>query len=556
MAGTQDTNAQFGCKACANTKWLARPSNPGVFFPDGADVQWLVLKRTIPEGEMLWWAWGDGEYEKEWLVIRLPANTDVHSPCPPAEKRKSRGGSIASFVVPDWEPPIPSPTQAEPEEKKPKKRVRTYSGSKRTIKKPRRPSSDHQASSPSAPRSSSTGSLSPPPPVRRRLPSETPEPSPIPEQSSESPWVETPAADEEGTDLVMEQTQVDVNGMGNRQDESYDTTMQPVADDDKAEERMDQPSSVSERSRQSSVSDLTTVLQTASSPMSAAKVSPKAVHNDGRQPKPTLVRMTTEPTFAAEPSSAGAVSSELTPVAQLAPAVQLAPPLADAPLAPASDGHVEHPANMQSVVQNLIQNVVPGTVPAQLLSAGHTSEETTILNLRLVVSSETLRNAAPATDPALEERVAALEADLDEQKSRNDALQQENASLKESVQQHNAVVSQHQADMSDVQSENASLQVQKDALEHDKAKLLKEIDGFKKQIAKSNQDTKKLEKDAKQAQGNYKEAQQDIKTIRREKDEVEKRCQILAEEIEKLCRDKEKLSEDRKSIFAARIFFV
>lgn len=69
MRGADHANPLFGCKSCANTKWLARPSNPGVFFPDGADVQWLVLKRTVPEGEMLWWAWGDGEYEKEWLVI-------------------------------------------------------------------------------------------------------------------------------------------------------------------------------------------------------------------------------------------------------------------------------------------------------------------------------------------------------------------------------------------------------------------------------------------------------------------------------------------------------
>lgn len=483
-------------------------------------------------------------------------DTDMHSPCPPAEKRKSRGGSIASFVVPDWEPPILSPTQAEPEEKKPKKRLRTYSGSKRTIKRPRRPSNDHRVSSPSAPRASSTESLSPPPPVRRRLPSETPEPSPIPEQSSESPWVETPAADaDEGADIVMEQTQINADDIDNHQGDSYNTTLQPVADDDKAEEEgVDQSSGSSDRSRQSSVSDLTTVLQTASSPMSAAKVSPQTAHNESRQvppAKPALIRMTTtEPTFAAEQSSAGAVSSELTLVAQLAPAVQLAP-ATDAHLARAFDGSSEQPVTVQSVVQNLVQNVVPGTVPAQLLSAGHTSEETTILNLRLVVSSETLRNAAPATDPALEEQVAALQAELEEQKSRNEALQQENLSLRDSVQQHNVVVSQHQADMSDMQSENASLQVQKDALEHDKAKLLKEIDGFKKQIAKFNQDSKKLEKDAKQAQSNYKEAQQDIKTIRREKDEVEKRCQILAEEIEKLCRDKEKLAEDRKSRFLA-----
>lgn len=528
-----------------------------MFFPDGADVQWLVLKRTIPEGEKLWWAWGDGEYEKEWLVVIPRLRLTLHSPCPPAEKRKSRGGSIASFVVPDWEPPTLSPTQAEPDEKKPKKRIRTYSGSKRTIKKPRRASTDHRVSSPSAPRSSSTESLSPPPPVRRRLPSETPEPSPIPDQSSESPWVETPAADEEvGADIVTEQTQVDVDGVENQQDESYDTTLQPVADDDKAEEEgVDRSSNASSHSRQSSVSDLTTVLQTASSPMSMAKVSPKTAHNENRQVKPAPIRMTTEPTFVPEPSSAGAVSSELTPVAQLAPAVLLAP-TADAVLAPAFDGRIEQPINVQSVVHNLVQNVVPGTVPAQLLSAGHTSEETTILNLRLVVSSDTLRNAAPATDPALEERIAALQAELEDQKSMNEALQSENASLRDSVQQHNAVVSQHQADMSDMQSENASLQVQKDALEHDKAKFLKDIEAFKKQIAKSTQDNKKLEKDAKQAQGNYKEAQQDIKTIRREKDEVEKRCQILAEEIEKLCRDKEKLSEDRELHFTTGIIFV
>lgn len=481
------------------------------------------------------------------------------SPCPPAEKRKSRGGSIASFVVPDWEPPILNPTQAEPEEKKPKKRVRTYSGSKRTIKKPRRASNDHRVSSPSAPRASSTESLSPPPPVRRRLPSETPEPSPVPEQSSESPWVETPTAeDEEGADIVMEQTQVDVDGIENHPDDSYDTTLQPTANDDKREgEGMDQSRAASDHSRQSSVSDLTTVLQTASSPMSTTKVSPKTVHNESRSAlpaKPALIRMTTEPTFAAEPSSAGAVSSELTPVAQLAPAVQLGP-ATDVTPALTCDGPTDERALAQTVAQNLVHNVVPGTVPAQLLSAGRTSEETTILNLRLVVSSEALRNAAPATDPALEERVAVLQAELDEQKARNEALQQENGSLKESVQQHNAVVSQHQADMSDMQSENASLQVQKDALEHDKAKLLKEIDGFRKQISKLNQDTKKLEKDAKQAQTNYKETQQVVKSLRREKDEVEKRCQILAEEIEKLCRDKEKLAEDRESHFCTRIIF-
>lgn len=500
-----------------------------------------------------------GRRIRERMVSHLPCSgTDMRSPCPPAEKRKSRGGSIASFVVPDWEPPVLSPTQAEPvEEKKPKKRVRTYSGSKRTIKRPRRASTDHRMSSPSAlsapsaPRASSTESLSPPPPVRRRLPSETPENSPIPEQSSESPWVETPTAeDEEGANIVLEQTQVD--SIADHGDDSFSSALQPAASSDKVDgDGAEQLSGVSNHSRQSSVSDLTTVLQTASSPMSAAKVSPRTAHNETRQPaaaRPTLVRMTIEPSPAAEPSSTEAVSSELTPVAQLAPTAQIAPGI-NPPSAPVFDAPTEQPVAVQHVVESL-QNVLPGTVPAQLLSAGHTSEETTILNLRLIVSSDTLRNAAPATDPALEERVAALEAELEEQKSRNETLQEENSSLRESVQQHNVVVSQQQADMSDMQSENASLQVQKDSLEHDKAKLLQEIEGFKKQITKSNQDAKKLEKDAKQAQSNYKEAQQDMKALRREKDEVEKRCQILAEEIEKLCRDKEKLAEDRKSLFA------